>query len=143
MTFSLGKWIPILGKLYHFSQERITFEKAKATCEHNFAKLFEPKTEAINNKIAYIARESHSIINPWIGIHHLHNEGRTVFASNKANVAWSNWAANEPNNKNNGENCTHLYNDVYTSGDVDTCTNKVVGLFDLVLYFHDKFLNEG
>ena len=73
---SLGKWIQIHGihgKLYHFSQDRITFEKAKATCEHNFGKLFEPKTEAINNKIAGKAREK-GINNPWIGIHHLHDE---------------------------------------------------------------------
>ena len=37
----------IPGKLYYFSQERITFAKAKATCEHNLGKLFEPKTECL------------------------------------------------------------------------------------------------
>ena len=95
---SLGKWIPILGKLYHFSQERVTFGKAKATCEHNFGKLFEPKTDAVNYKIAVISREKHGIINPWIGIHHLHDENKTVFASDKATVVWSNWDTNEPNN---------------------------------------------
>ena len=72
--------------------------------------MFEPKTEAINNKIAARAREK-GIINPWIGIHHIHDEDRTVFASDKANVAWSNWDANEPNNNIDGEVCTHLYND--------------------------------
>ena len=107
----LGKWTPIQGKLYHFSQERITFAKAKATCEHNFGKLFEPKTEAVNNKIAAIAREKHGIINPWIGIYYLHDEKRTVFASdNTATVAWSNWDSNEPNNGNYQEDCAHLYN---------------------------------
>ena len=117
---SLGKWIPIHGKLYHFSQERIAFAKAKATCEHNFGKLFEPKTEAINNDIAVRARryldeewgtEFHEIINPWIGIHHLYDEGRTVFASDNTTVVWSNWDAYEPNNVNDGEDCVHLYNE--------------------------------
>ena len=57
LPLPLGKWIPIHGKLYHFSQERITFAKAKATCEHNFGKLLEPKTETINNDIAVRARD--------------------------------------------------------------------------------------
>ena len=115
----LGKWIPIHGKLYHFSQERITFSKAKATCEHNFGKLFEPKTEAINKEIAARARKEydmeegrHGIINPWIGIYHLHDEGRTVYASDKTTVAWSNWDTNEPNNVDEEEDCVHLYNDL-------------------------------
>ena len=107
---SLGKWIPIHGKLYHFSQERIAFAKAKATCEHNFGKLFEPKTEAVNIEIAVEARKK-GIINPWIGIHHIHDEDRTVFSSDDTIVAWSNWDANEPNDKNDGEDCVHLYND--------------------------------
>ena len=110
---SLGKWIPIHGKLYHFSQERIKFGKAKATCEHNFGKLFEPKTETINNDIAVRARRDHEIINPWIGIRHLHDENRTVFVSDNTEVAWSYWDANEPNNENDGEDCVHLY--TYTS----------------------------
>ena len=49
--------------------------------------------------------------NPWIGIHHLSDDGRTVFASNKTTVAWSNWDAHEPNNEDKRENCTHLYNE--------------------------------
>ena len=49
------------------------------------------------------------IINPWIGIHHLHDEKRTVFASSNTEVAWSYWEVNEPNNVNAGEDCTHLY----------------------------------
>ena len=108
---SLGKWIPILGKLYHFSQERITFAKAKSTCEHNFGKLFEPKTETINNEIALRAGEK-GIINPWIGIRHLHDKNITVYASDYTLVAQtkSYWDANEPNNRNGKEDCTHLYN---------------------------------
>ena len=106
----LGKWIPILGKFYHFSQERITFAKAKATCEHNLGKLFEPTTEAINNEIAAKARDK-GIVNPWIGIHHLHDENRTVFSSDNTTVAWSNWDINEPNNENEREECVHLYNE--------------------------------
>ena len=105
---SVGKWIPVLGKLYHFSQERITFRKAKATCEHNFGKLFEPKSETINNAISVRARGS-GIINPWIGIHHLHDKNRTVFVSENTPVVWTNWDLNEPNNKNDGEDCAHLY----------------------------------
>ena len=112
LPLSLGKWIKIegiQGKLYHFSQERITFAKAKATCKHNEGKLFEPTTEAINNRIAAIARDK-GIKNPWIGIHHVHNENRTVFASTNTTIEWSNWDDNEPNNENNIEECTHLYN---------------------------------
>ena len=118
LPLPLGKWIPIHGKLYHFSQERITFAKAKATCEHNFGKLFEPKTETINNDIAVRARryskeewekDNYTIINPWIGIRHLHDENRTVFVSDNTEVAWSYWDANEPNNENAGEDCAHLY----------------------------------
>ena len=68
----LGKWIPIHGKLYHFSQERITFAKAKATCEYNDGKLFEPKTEYINNDIASRVRDLeylHKIYLEKEGIH--------------------------------------------------------------------------
>ena len=72
--------------------------------------MFEPTTEAINNIIAAIAKEKHQIVNPWIGIHHLH-ENRTIFASDSTTVVWSNWDANEPNNANDGEDCTHLYNE--------------------------------
>ena len=71
--------------------------------------MFEPTTEAINNKIAAIAREKHQIVNPWIGIRHLHDENRTVFVSDNTEVAWSYWDANEPNNENAGEDCAHLY----------------------------------
>ena len=116
ISLSLGKWIPIHGKLYHFSQERITFAKAKATCEHNYGKLFEPTTKAINNMIAAIAKETHQMVNPWIGIHHLHDEGRTVFVSNKTTVVWNNWDANEPNNENDEEDCVHLYNERHEHG---------------------------
>ena len=80
-------------------------------------KLFEPKTEAINNEIAARARKQHDmdlgihgIINPWIGIYYLHDEGRTIFASDNTIVPQNNWDANEPNNVNNGEDCVHLYN---------------------------------
>ena len=80
--------------------------------------MFEPKTEAINNEIAAIARryrkeewgnDYYTIINPWIGIRHLHDENRTVFVSDNTEVAWSYWDANEPNNENAGEDCAHLY----------------------------------
>ena len=108
---SLGEWIPIHGKLYHFSQERITFAKAKKTCEHNNGKLFEPTTVAINNKIAATARDK-DINNPWLGIHNLHYENRTVFNSTNTTVEWSHWDANEPNNEDNGEECTHLSNEI-------------------------------
>ena len=85
--------------------------------------MFEPKTEAINNDIAGKARDIEylksieeerkiqEIINPWIGIRHLHDEGRTVFASDKTTVAWSNWEPNEPNNVNASEDCVHFYNE--------------------------------
>ena len=73
--------------------------------------MFEPTTEGINNIIAAIAKEKHQIVNPWIGIHHLHDEGRTVFARDKTTVAWSNWDANEPNNENNEEDCAHMHNE--------------------------------
>ena len=107
-TTNQGEWESIDGKLYHFSQERITFAKAKATCEHNFGKLFEPKTAAINDKIAAIGRDK-LIINPWLGIRHLHDENLTVFVSDNTPVAWSYWDAKEPNNVNASEECTHLY----------------------------------
>ena len=71
--------------------------------------MFEPTTETINNKIAAIAGDK-EIKNPWIGIHYIHDENRTVFASHSKTVAWSNWNANEPNNEKNIDACTHLYN---------------------------------
>ena len=83
--------------------------------------MFEPKTETINNDIAVRARLyskgervlrdkwKYTIINPWIGIRHLHDENRTVFASSNSEVPWSYWEVNEPNNVNAGEDCTHLY----------------------------------
>ena len=79
-------------------------------------KLFEPTTEAINNKIAAIATDR-GINNPWIGIHHLYDEGKTVYASDMSTVELSNWDpvdpwdATEPNNNNGGEDCVHLYNE--------------------------------
>ena len=86
--------------------------------------MFEPKTIVINNYIAEKARDLeylqeiyvedkgiNKIINPWIGIHHLYNEGRTVYASDNSTVVWSNWDATEPNNNNGGEDCVHLYNE--------------------------------
>ena len=76
-------------------------------------KLFEPTTEAINNKIAAIAKDK-GIKNPWIGIHHLHDEKRTVFASDKTTVEWINWDAHEPNYRNDMENCVHLYSNERT-----------------------------
>ena len=75
-------------------------------------KLFEPTTEAINNKIAAIAKDK-ELNNPWIGIHHLHDENRTVFASTNTTVEWSHWDAHEPNNENEEEDCAHLYNERY------------------------------
>ena len=88
--------------------------------------MFEPKTEYINNYIADKVRDLeylqdqeiyleengiNKIINPWIGIHHLYDEGKTVYASDKSTVVWSNWDATEPNNNNGGEDCVHLYNE--------------------------------
>ena len=74
--------------------------------------MFEPKTAAINNMIAATARNKHQIVNPWIGIHHLHDENRTFFSSTNTTVEWSHWDANEPNNEDNGEECTHLSNEI-------------------------------
>ena len=92
--------------------------------------MFEPKTEYINNDIAARGRNLeflqeislkekgiNKIINPWIGIHHLYDEGRTVYASDMSTVELSNWDpvdpwdATEPNNNNGGEDCVHLYNE--------------------------------
>ena len=70
--------------------------------------MFEPTTQTINNKIAAIARDR-GIKNPWIGILHLHDENRTVFASTRTKVAWTNWDSHEPNNEE--EDCVHLYNE--------------------------------
>ena len=151
---SLGHWIPILGKLYHFSQERITFAKAKATCEHNLGKIFEPKTESINNLIGVIARDNHGIINPWIGIHHIHNEDRAIFASDNTTVTWSYWGANEPNNENDLEDCTHLYNgrptlEVEGTGSacnfIETDYNDfwgINGVYSMAGYCQDEFNTE-
>ena len=101
----------IPGKLYYFSQERITFAEAKATCEYNLGKLFEPTNEIINNIIALHSSNSNpQIVNPWIGIHRLHDEGRTIYASTGTTVDWTNWDIHEPNNENDGEDCVHLYN---------------------------------
>ena len=86
--------------------------------------MFEPTNEAINNIIAVIAKEKHQIVNPWIGIHHLHNESRTVFSSDNTTVIWNNWNANEPNNLNNIEDCVHLYND---RNEYDDCFFHSVG----------------
>ena len=138
LPLPLGKWIPIHGKLYHFSQERITFAKAKATCEHNFGKLFEPKTETINNDIAVRARRDHEIINPWIGIRHLHDENRTVFVSDNTEVAWSYWDANEPNNENTGEDCTHLYTSKF---DPTAMLKECTIILDT--YYNSKFLENN
>lgn len=50
-----------------------------------------------------------TILNPWIGIRHLNDENKTVFASDNIEVDWTYWDANEPNNVNADEDCTHLY----------------------------------
>ena len=81
--------------------------------------MFEPKNEYINNDIAARARsyarekldeiKEFQILNPWIGIYHLHKDKKTVFASDNTEVDWTYWDANEPNNVNADENCTHLY----------------------------------
>ena len=83
--------------------------------------MFEPKNEYINNDIAARARsyareksdeiKEFQIINPWIGIYHLHKDNKTVFASDNTEVDWTYWDVNEPNNVNADENCTHLYNE--------------------------------
>ena len=108
--------------------------------------MFEPKTEAINNDIAVRARryldeewgtEFHEIINPWIGIHHLYDEGRTLFASDNTTVVWSNWDAYEPNNVNDGEDCVHLYN-MRNEDDEYNWQHKVIGDG----YCHDLNNNE-
>ena len=84
-------------------------QKLKQHANTIWENCFEPTTEAINNKIAAIAKDK-ELNNPWIGIHQLHNENITVFASTKAKVAWTNWDTNEPNNENEREECVHLYN---------------------------------
>ena len=95
-------------------------------------KLFEPKTEAINNKITAFGKRKYGIINPWIGIHDIHVENRTVYASDKTTVTWSNWDANEPNNENDGEDCVHLYTYDHAADLDNNCAspNKGDGMCD-------------
>ena len=103
------EWIQVRGSYYHFSQNRLKFSEAEASCKSNNAKLFEPKNAAINNDIAAKAKAKGLKHGPWIGIHDINDENNFVYASNNAiKISWTNWKNGEPNNSGGKEDCVQL-----------------------------------
>ena len=118
-----GKWIQIHDKVYYFSNYKLSFEDAEYSCKDNGGKLFEPKSESINNEVTEMAGrlgQNH----PWLGIHDIFTEDNFVYASKNTSITWTNWDPNEPNDRYKiygGEDCVELrlrdmkWNDVVCS----------------------------
>ena len=53
-------------------------------CHEKGAKLFEPKSETVNNKIRQIAKDKAFNQYLWLGIHDISNEGHFVYQSDQS-----------------------------------------------------------
>lgn len=106
------EWEDIDGKYYFFGKDKLTFDCAKASCESKKGKLFEPKNETINEKVAEKASKKGLTFGtydgPWLGFHDKVKEGTFVYSSTKLPIQYGNWFIGEPNDYNSEEDCVQL-----------------------------------
>ena len=71
------------GKWYLFKSD-LDHDSAIDFCHEKGAKLFEPKSETVNNKIHQIARDKGFKQYLWLGVHDISNEGHFVYQSDQS-----------------------------------------------------------
>ena len=71
------------GKWYLFKSD-LDHDSAIDFCHEKGAKLFEPKSETVNNKIHQMARDKGFKQYLWLGVHDISNEGHFVYQSDQS-----------------------------------------------------------
>ena len=71
------------GKWYLF-KDKLDHDKAIDFCNQLGGKLFEPKSETVNNKLRQMATDKGFNQYLWLGIHDISNEGHFVYQSDQS-----------------------------------------------------------
>ena len=83
---------------YCYVSEALNYADAEQNCNRLNGILFEPRNEEENSKVYQTFKEL--IQNQvWIGINDIETEENFVYSSNSEEVAFFNWASNEPDNR--------------------------------------------
>jgi len=81
------------GNCYIFMKERKNYDEANKFCKTKGARLFEPRTKAINKLVFDKSVEAFGdVSHTWIGINDMINEGHFVFTSSGENVMTFIWS---------------------------------------------------
>ena len=94
-----NSWVNLYDKEFYFNVGTANVEDAKAYCINQGGKLFEPKSSEVNMNITNLAKDR-GMLDFWIGINDISEEGNFVYASNGSPIIWSNWANFTDNNSN-------------------------------------------
>ena len=103
---------------YYFETTSKSYDDAKQNCNTKFSqgKLFEPKSASSNKKV-HQAAFGINRTNYWIGISDKTSEGRWVYESDGASVAFSiPWRSGQPNGDSD-QNCLGYYSSPSQTGE--------------------------
>ncbi|EHB18479.1 Mannose-binding protein C [Heterocephalus glaber] len=107
----IKKWIffffgkKVGKKFFVSSNEKMSFDRAKALCAQFQASVATPKNAEENRAIKNAAHEA-----AFLGITDEENEGQFVDMTGRA-LTYTNWKHGEPNNANSEEDCVTLLSD--------------------------------
>ena len=114
---------------YFVHVETKNYANARRWCIRWGGKLFEPKSSQANTEVFKLVKAQGSdVLEYWIGINDISNEGNFVYASDSQSIGWTNWYAGEPNdssdaNDSDGEDCVHtIWADKWNDG---SCNHKL------------------
>lgn len=84
------------------------YENSKEACFHLGGQIASPRNAAENNALSKMAAKLGKYI--YLGINDRETEGVFQYLSGER-VQYSNWAASEPNNQTEQEDCVEMYTD--------------------------------
>nr|ACS37721.1 C-type lectin-1 [Heligmosomoides polygyrus] len=126
-------WYVFRGHAYKvFENKKVTFDEAEKACKEKYGHLASIHSKEENDFIYGLAKKSLPKVSHddlcWIG---LWKSSKGWTWTDGSSVNYTNWAPGEPNNVQNAEYCTQLYNvDTFKSpmnwNDYD-CTRKMSG----------------
>merc|ERR1712110_851450 len=110
-----GEYRTVEGKCYYYQKSGMEYADAVTNCKAKFngnGRLFEPRSKSDNNDVVSQARQINANQPFWIGIRvQPHDESRDFYYLSEGpneKLAFEGWAAGEPNDIGNKEDCVSV-----------------------------------
>ena len=103
-------WLHIGDRCYYFSDKSRIWSDAQNDCRARGGDMAVPENSDVNEKI-YQVLKSRNIGTVWIGVYRDGNDNFITVSG--ADVSYTNWYPNRPNNHHGNQDCVMMVNEVY------------------------------